>query len=97
MSYLKDRKQCVKIGNMTSVISNVNSGVPQGSIVGPILFLLFINDITESLSPDTNIMLYADDTKIWRKIQSNLDHEILQNDINSLHTWATNNKMKFTH
>ena len=93
--YLKNRMQCVVIGNEASSDSAVISGVPQVSIVGPTLFVLFINDITQCVTPGTYIALYADDTKIWRPINSQDDHCILQKDINSLSTWVTRNKMKF--
>ena len=73
----------------------VLSGVPQGSILGPILFVLFINDMPSGLSQGTDLALYADDTKIWRKILSESDHETLQNDINYLHNWSIANKMSF--
>ena len=94
-SYLKGREQSVVIENCSSSSKPVLSGVPQGSILGPILFVLFINDLPSGLSPGTELALYADDTKIWRGITSYLDHQILQNDINYLNTWATSNKMKF--
>ena len=94
-AYLKDREQRVVIGNAMSSNYPVNSGVPQGSIVGPLLFVLFINDITENVSEGTNILLYADDTKIWREIYSKMDNLILQRDINTLNSWAVNNQMKF--
>ena len=71
------------------------SGVPQGSILGPLFFVLFINDIYENIEANTNIALYADDTKIWREINSNNDCNILQKDIDSLYTWSKNNKMTF--
>ena len=77
-NYLKDRHQRVVINGETSSTLKVNSGVPQGSILGPILFVLFINDISDDLSEGTDIVLYADDTKIWRKILSPLDNIILQ-------------------
>ena len=95
ISYLKNRKQQVVIGNATSQPCSVISGVPQGSIIGPILFVLFINDISDNLSTGTDIALYADDTKIWREIHANNDHETLQNDIVTLQSWAIANKMKF--
>ena len=95
VNYLKDRTQKVVIGNMSSTELSVNSGVPQGSIVGPTLFVLFINDIVHSISEGTNIALYADDTKIWRTIIKQDDNWSLQRDINQLQIWATQNKMKF--
>ena len=76
-------------------IIDVLSGVPQGSIIGPLLFFLFINDIYKSLNSSTNVALYADDTKMWQQINSHRDCEILQKDINSLNEWCTQNKMKF--
>ena len=95
INYLEGRKQRVIIGGHQSSLRNVNSGVPQGSIIGPILFVLFIDDMHKHISPGTNIALYADDTKIWRKIKSYADHIILQNDINALLRWSTINKMNF--
>ena len=95
VNYLQGRKQRVVIGGHQSELRSVNSGVPQGSIIGPLLFVLFINDMHKCVSPGTNIALYADDTKIWRKIESPEDHVILQNDINALLRWSVLNKMNF--
>ena len=94
-NYLKDRAQRVVIGSESSSTLTVNSGVPQGSILGPLLFVLFINDLPSHLSEGTDVVLYADDTKIWRKILSPLDCSTLQTDIDSLNDWAVKNKMKF--
>ena len=80
-NYLSGREQCVVLGNVKSETKPVLSGVPQGSILGPILFVLFINDLPQGLSPETNVSLYADDTKIWRTIHTDADHIALQNDI----------------
>ena len=80
---------------MISESVDVLSGIPQGSILGPLLFVLFINDIYENIDKDTNIALFADYTKIWRDIKSECDCEILQKDINTLTTWSRKNKMSF--
>ena len=90
--YLKDRNQRVVVGGAYSSIMPVNSGVPQGSTLGPLLFALFIDDIHEIVSEGTHIALYADDTKIWRKISSYSDCITLNNDIASLLNWSVGNK-----
>ena len=78
-----------------SALKDVLSGVPQGSIIGPILFVLFINDLPQGINSDTNLALYADDTKIWRKITSDQDLNFLQKDIDYLFEWSQENKMNF--
>ena len=75
-NYLQGREQSVVIENCVSTSKPVLSGVPQGSILGPILFVLFINDLPSGLSQGTELALYADDTKIWRSIASQSDHQI---------------------
>ena len=69
-NYLCEREQSVVLDGVKSSLKPVLSGVPQGSILGPILFLLFINDLHESISTDTHIALYADDTNLWRLIKT---------------------------
>ena len=95
VDYLKDRSQSVVLGNSISSTKIVTSGVPQGSILGPTLFVLFLNDISSGLNDKTNILMYADDTKIWREINEENDHHILQKDIDYLLDWALRNSMKF--
>ena len=62
-SYLSDRKQFTVINGISSKPENVSCGVPQGSVLGPLFFILYINDIYESVSPDS-IRLFADDTSL---------------------------------
>ena len=94
-SYLTNRSQRVVLDNCTSDVVTVLSGVPQGSILGPLLFVLFINDIFFNIDENSRIGLYADDTKLWRKIATSADCDILQRDIDTLNTWCIRNKMKF--
>ena len=90
---MKDRHQQVFINNQKSSKSKVISGVPQGSVLGPLLFLLMINDISEEIN--SNISLFADDTRISREISSEECVEILQDDLEKLYFWQEQNNMKF--
>jgi hypothetical protein len=92
--YLDCRTQCVSINGTLSDWSPVTSGVPQGSVLGPMLFLIFINDIPECVRSFCN--LFADDLKICRKIRTPADARVLQEDLNNVLAWATANKMTFS-
>ena len=61
--FLKERKQRVVLNGQVSTWKNINAGVPQGSILGPLLFLIYINDLIEGLT--TNVKLFADDTSLF--------------------------------
>jgi len=69
--------------------SAVTSGVPQGTVLGPLLFLLHINDMPSVVDPRTSIRLFADNTLIYRMIHSIEDHVALQRDLASLEQWAS--------
>ena len=64
MSYLTGRQQTVSVNNVFSDFNIVNCGVPQGSILGPLLFLCYVNDMTISISSECKLILYADDSAI---------------------------------
>ena len=81
--FLSDRVQCVRIGNAKSGKEKVLSGIPQGSILGPILFTIFINDIPEGIESFCHI--FADDTKLYNAAKSS---DKLQRDIFKLQEWS---------
>ena len=94
-NFLSRRTQEVKVGNSVSYKSNVTSGIPQGSVLGPILFVIYINDLPEIIDSNSQAYLFADDTKLFREIKSNHDHTILQEDINKLLDWSDKWLLKF--
>lgn len=92
ISYLRDRTQAVTIkGHCTSFIP-VTSGVPQGSHLGPLMFNIFVNDVVE-IFKNSNFLLYADDKKILRLISEPSDSLALQEDLNNLNVYCSNNSL----
>jgi hypothetical protein len=95
-NYLSCRKQCVVLEGHKSRYSVVTSGVPQGSILGPLLFLYYINDIFKCInSTDTSLFLYADDAKIGHVINNVDDCKLLQSELESLYVWCNTWGMAF--
>jgi hypothetical protein len=92
-AFLKNRKQRVRIGSCHSEWKPMTSGIPQGSVLGPVLFVLYINDLPESIKSHT--FLFADDTKIFSEISNPADQEKLQRDLTSLHTWSERWLLRF--
>ena len=90
-SYLSNRSQLVVVEGTCSSILPVLSGVPQGSVLGPLLFLIFINDVVTQISPGSSLSLFADDMAFYRPICSTTDFSIVQCDISSISTWIRNN------
>ena len=82
-SFLTDRKQRVKTNSSYSTYSSVKSGIPQGSILGPLLFIIFINDLPECV--ESLCKIFADDTKIYNTSSKN---QILQKDLHALMKWS---------
>jgi hypothetical protein len=85
--YLSNRKIRVVINGQKSEWLRPNAGVPQGSILGPLLFLVFINDITENI--ESNINLFADDTSLMEIIENYVEsYAKLNRDLDRLSSWA---------
>lgn len=93
VSYLSQRRQCVKIGDCLSNPIFVHSGVPQGSHIGPVLFLLFFNDVTKCFNY-SNCLLYADDLKFFTTVSSDSDTNALQADFDKLNAWCHRNALR---
>ena len=94
-SYLSSRLQFVSINYKTASLGNVTCGVPQGSILGPLLFCIYINDLPLAIS-DKSVRgdLFADDSTLHTKGKSIFEIESsLQNAVNDVELWAVNNKM----
>ena len=85
-SFLDSRTQQVVINGELSEPKNVTSGIPQGSVLGPLLFVIFINDLPDQ--GKSEMFLFADDTKIFRRISIKQDEVILQEDIKEMVKWA---------
>ena len=93
-SFLNDRKQRTVLNGRTSKWGSISSGVPQGSILGPLFFLIYINDLTDGLT--CNVKLFADDTAIFTVFSD--PHEAacnLNHDLNLMKLWTHNWRMTF--
>ncbi len=93
--FLKNREQCVVVDGARSSPVSVDSGVPQGTVLGPLLFLLHINDIQLHVSLGTKIRLFADDCLLYRPIKSVEDQVALQRDLTALDDWSRRWGMRF--
>lgn len=92
-SFLSDREQRVVINGCKSSWAKVKSGVPQGSILGPLLFVLYINDLPDCVS--STCKLFADDTKLYRTVNSIHDQVDLQEDVDAFSRWSESWLLRF--
>ena len=92
-SFLQGRRQRVRVGEAVSGWKKVTSGIPQSSVLGPTLFVLFINDLPQVV--ESPVALFADDTKVFREIQSDEDRQKLQQDIDELLIWSKKWQLPF--
>ena len=93
-NYLHDRKQRVVLNGSFSEYSNIESGVPQGSVLGPLLFLIYINDLETNIN--SNIRFFADDTMLFSIVKDPVTSaDDLNHDLNIIYQWARQWKMEF--
>jgi len=90
--FLLGRSQRIRVDGQLSEEVRVTSGVPQRSVLGPLLFLAYVNDIWRNT--ESNIRLFADDCVTYRKITDSSDMDKLQTDLNRLGKWAVENEMR---
>ena len=94
--WLTNRKQWVTVNGFLSDEAAVSSGVPQGSVLGPILFIIYINDIDEAVTNLIEMLRkFADDTKIAKRIKSDNDKVLLQKCLDNLFEWSSKWSMEF--
>ena len=94
-SFLSGRKAKVEVNNVRGKTIHLNQGLPQGSAISPLLFIIFVNDLTIDLDPKTKASLFADDTATWMQDGKIKDttRTLLQNEIDSILKWAKKWKM----
>ena len=92
-SYLANQRQ-VTVHGFTSINLPMTSGVPQGSMLGPVLFSLYVNDLPDAVT-SSHVAMFADDTKLFKKIHTTQDCNLLQNDLDQLERWSGNSGLKF--
>ena len=92
--FLTGRTQKVVVGGASSSIKEVISGVPQGSVLGPLLFLIIIGDIDKS-ALTAFLSSFADDTRVGHWVKTREDLQNLQRDLDKIYEWTTKNNMEF--
>ena len=88
-AFLKKCSMSVVVDGESSELMPILSGVPQWMVLGPLLFLIYTNDMPSQTSEGTYIHLFADNCVVYRRIQSVNDQAILQHDYDSLHSWTS--------
>ena len=91
--WLTDRRHCVVVDGEVSNRKSVLSGVPQGSVLGSLLFLIYINDLDDNRT--SNVLKFMDDTKVFRKVNNDGDKQHLQNDLDKFVKWSEKWQMLF--
>ena len=94
-SYLSGRRQCVVLDGVKSTVLPVTSGVPQGSVLGPLLFIIYVDGVQEATAFNSTVVLYADDMVLYRPIQTLEDYSLLQSDVNEVSNWIEHLSLNF--
>ena len=93
-NYLSQQCQCVVLNGKEPEWTGIKAGVPQGSVLGPLLFLIYINDLTDNISSD--MRLFADDSSLFTRVNGTIEtHDKLVNDLHTISQWAYQWKMTF--
>jgi hypothetical protein len=92
-NFLTDRKQKVSVNGAESISHDVTSGIPQCSVLGTILFVIYINDMPDHV--DSEAYLFADNTKVYKEIKTQTDTTSLQKDLDNLQEWSDKWLLKF--
>ena len=92
-TFLRDRTQCIVVDGISSTSTSVDSGVPQGTVLGPLLFLLYINNLPQNVT--SQVRLLADDCLLNQSVKCTQDQLDLQRDLTSLHEWSLKWGMNF--
>ena len=92
-NFLQGRKQQVLLRGKKSDNTELKSGVPQGSVLGPLMFLIYIGDISEAIT--SSILVYVDDSKSSQRVENETDVENHQRNLNEIYKWEKSNNMKF--
>jgi hypothetical protein len=92
--FLSDRKQRVVVNGCASAWTDVLSGIPQGSVLGPILFVIYINSLPDTVQ-NSFVYLFADDTKVYKGIYKEEDTVDLQEDVDRMYNWTEDSLLKF--
>ena len=93
-SFLSQRRQRVVLNDCESTWHDVKSGIPQGSVLGPVLFVIYINTMVDRIT-DSEVFLYVDDTKVFHEISNMNDVEALQADLNNMLDWSKESLLRF--
>ena len=91
-SFLTNRPQSVVLDGIHSYVASIISGVPQGTVLGPILFIIFINDMEHCIQHSV-VRFFADDSRVSKQISCEQDTELLQNDLDNIIKWSIANNM----